>query len=122
VFLPMNKLLSGLTIEELAKEILNSRDKSAKEERIKPVSRDRQIPLSFAGERLWLFQELEGGENCTYNEQRNWRLTGELNIVALKKTLLQIMQRHEILRTAFKVLNNNPVQVIEKEPIFMKSP
>ncbi|MDJ0717356.1 MAG: amino acid adenylation domain-containing protein, partial [Prochloraceae cyanobacterium] len=115
--LPMTKLLSGLTIEELAKEILDSSHKSAKEEGIKPISRDTQIPLSFAGERLWLLQELECGENCAYNEQRNWRLKGDLNIVDLKKTLLQIMQRHEILRTGFKVLNNSPVQAIDSKPI-----
>ncbi|MGF1488110.1 MAG: amino acid adenylation domain-containing protein, partial [Prochloraceae cyanobacterium] len=117
IFLPMTKFLSGLTIEELAKEILDSKDKATKQEGIKTVSRDRQIPLSFGSEKLWLFQELEGRENCAYNEQRSWRLTGDLNIVALKKTLLHIMQRHEILRTGFKVFNNSPVQAIDSKPI-----
>ncbi|MGF1490395.1 MAG: AMP-binding protein, partial [Prochloraceae cyanobacterium] len=117
VFLPMSEFLSGLTIGELTKEILESTQKFAREEGIKPVSRERQIPLSFGGERLWFLNRLIEKDNIVYNEQIAWNLKGNLNLVALKQALRQIMQRHEILRTAFKVLNNNPVQIIEKEPI-----
>ncbi|MEO0869237.1 MAG: condensation domain-containing protein, partial [Cyanobacteria bacterium J06642_11] len=68
-------------------------------------------PLSFAQQRLWFLQQLEP-DNPFYNERGFLQLTGSLDIAALEQSVNQIVQRHEILRTTFKLLGGQPVQII----------
>ncbi|QIR37149.1 amino acid adenylation domain-containing protein [Tolypothrix sp. PCC 7910] len=73
--------------------------------------RIQNLPLSFAQERLWLLNQLEP-DNPFYNEQLALQLHGQLNITALEQSLNQIIARHEALRTNFRIINDQPVQVI----------
>ncbi|MEA5536966.1 non-ribosomal peptide synthetase [Crocosphaera sp. XPORK-15E] len=75
------------------------------------VSREQNLPVSFAQERLWFLSQLEP-ENPAYNELLVLRLDGFLNVKALNSSLNQIIQRHEILRTNFTSINGQPIQVI----------
>ena len=68
-------------------------------------------PLSFAQQRLWFLDQLEPG-SASYNISMAMRLTGPLNLVALKHSLNEILQRHEVLRTTFTALEGYPVPVI----------
>ena len=40
------------------------------------------------------------------------RLKGELHVDALRRTLNEVVRRHEALRTTFVAVNGEPVQVI----------
>jgi len=40
------------------------------------------------------------------------RLYGKLIVPALHKSLSEIVRRHEVLRTTFRMINDRPVQVI----------
>ncbi len=73
--------------------------------------REGVLPLSFSQERLWLLEQLSPG-NYAYNMPGAIRLRGELNLVCLEQALDEILTRHEVLRTTFKTLDNQPVQVI----------
>ncbi|MHC5771958.1 MAG: amino acid adenylation domain-containing protein, partial [Nostoc sp.] len=73
-----------------------------------------QLPLSWAQERLWFLNQLEGA-SATYNMPFSVRISGELDINALKQALSQIIQRHSILRTSFQTVNGTPIQVIHPE-------
>ncbi len=75
------------------------------------VDRTQKLPLSFAQERIWLLSQLEP-DNPFYNELLALRLHGHLNIVALEQSLDKIIARHEALRTNFRTINEQPVQVI----------
>lgn len=77
---------------------------------IRPRHKNRPIPASFAQERLWFLEQLEPG-GSVYNICRAARLRGPLNIEALESSLNEILQRHEILRTAFTVIECGLVQV-----------
>ncbi|AUT02776.1 non-ribosomal peptide synthetase [Nostoc sp. CENA543] len=79
------------------------------------VSREQNLPLSFAQQRLWFIDQLEG-ENCVYNVPFFWRIEGLLNINALEKAILEIVQRHEVLRTSFSMVDESPIQVIHAHP------
>jgi Condensation domain len=68
-------------------------------------------PLSFAQERLWFLDQLEA-DGTPYNRPAGLRLTGTLDVEALKQSLNEIVRRHEALRTAFVVSDDSPVQVI----------
>ncbi|MFW9261381.1 amino acid adenylation domain-containing protein [Nostoc sp. CALU 546] len=74
-------------------------------------SQQSPVPLSFAQQRLWLFQQLEP-QSFAYNELVTIHLEGVLNLVALNKSINEIVSRHESLRTTFELLEGQPVQVI----------
>ncbi len=76
-----------------------------------PVDRDGPLPLSFAQQRLWILDQLEPGSTA-YHVPLALRLTGELDAVALHRSLGEIVRRHEALRTRFAVRDGSPFQVI----------
>jgi len=59
------------------------------------------LPLSFAQERLWVLDRLEPG-NPAYNVVAGLRLRGDLHVEVLNRALQSVVDRHEILRTAFE--------------------
>ena len=83
-------------------------------EPIKRSERAGALPLSFAQQRLWLLEQL-GRDKATYNIPVAVRFTGSLDVGALERSLNQIVQRHESLRTRFVDVGGEPVQVIEAE-------
>jgi amino acid adenylation domain-containing protein/non-ribosomal peptide synthase protein (TIGR01720 family) len=78
---------------------------------LQPMSRHDPLPLSYAQQRLWFLDQLEPG-SPTYNLSIALRLTGVLDVSALEKSLVEIVRRHEILRTIFPAKDGRPVQVI----------
>jgi amino acid adenylation domain-containing protein len=82
------------------------------------VSREQPLTLSFAQQRLWFLDRLEG-ENCVYNVPFFWQLSGFLNTSALEQAIREIVQRHEVLRTSFSVVDGSPIQVIHTHPQLM---
>lgn len=67
--------------------------------------------LSFAQQRLWFLDQLEGA-NATYNMPIAIRLYGQLDYAALHRVFDEIIQRHESLRTNFQSERGQPTQVI----------
>lgn len=78
---------------------------------LEPVSRDRNLPLSFSQQRLWFLNQLEPG-NPLYNIPGAVRLIGLLNVAALEQSLNEIIKRHEVLRTTLVTVEEQAVQVI----------
>ncbi len=80
-------------------------------ERISPRKTSGPAPLSFAQERLWFFDQLVPG--CpAYNSFRALRLTGQLDVAVLQRTLDALMLRHEALRTTFSLADSYPTQIV----------
>ena len=90
-----------------------------------PVPRDRPLPLSFAQERLWFLDRLLPG-SPVYNLPIFLRFAGALDLPALGGALVEIVRRHEALRTTFGVgpdASERPVQRIaqqEEAPGFVR--
>lgn len=82
---------------------------------IKPVSREKNLPLSFAQQRLWLLDQLQPSSSV-YNIPKAVQISGYLDKDALKKTLDTIVARHESLHTIFVSIEGKPAQVIAKRP------
>jgi alpha-ketoglutarate-dependent taurine dioxygenase/acyl carrier protein len=111
--IPLRRLFESPTVAELAKDI-ETASKTGLELEAPPIdriSREGELPLSFAQQRLWFIAQLEP-DNPLYNSPAAIRLKGQLNIAALEQSLNEILRRHEVLRICFKTVEGRPVQVI----------
>ncbi|MDQ1640627.1 MAG: hypothetical protein QOF62_3966 [Pyrinomonadaceae bacterium] len=69
------------------------------------------VPLSFYQQGLWVLSQFIP-ETSLYHVPKAVRLTGTLDVAALKKTLDHLVQRHESLRTTFATTEGVPVQIV----------
>ena len=69
------------------------------------------FPMSFGQQRMWFLDQFQPGSPF-YNIPSAIRLTGELNVAALRRALNEIVGRHEALRTTFAVVDGEPSQLI----------
>ena len=113
ISLPLRYIFESPTVAQLS-EVISSQLETGSGLTVPamtPVERDRDIPLSWAQERLWFMNQLEG-ESSAYTIDFTMRLVGNLNVCALEQAFAAIAQRHEPLRTQFKIKDNKPVQAI----------
>ncbi|MDB9527422.1 amino acid adenylation domain-containing protein [Oscillatoria sp. CS-180] len=112
VDVPLRHLFESPTIAELSDLMATLQPQAiAQVAPILPISREQRLGLSFAQERLWLIDQLEGASPA-YNISTGIRLAGTLSVVALEQAVTALVQRHEVLRTHFQVVEGVPVQVI----------
>ncbi|MFN6540774.1 MAG: amino acid adenylation domain-containing protein [Nostoc sp. EkiNYC01] len=119
--LPLRSLFAAPTIAELSQVItahqLEVQQQSASGMTfdtlppLVPQIRDTYVPLSFAQESIWYLQQL-APESSAYNSFFVLRFTGSLSISVLESSFNEIIRRHEILRTAFTVVEGQTVQII----------
>jgi amino acid adenylation domain-containing protein len=74
------------------------------------------IECSFAQQRLWILEQLNPGTPL-YNVPLALRLRGPLDEPALDRALLEIINRHEALRTIFPEVDGSPVPRITATPL-----
>ncbi len=102
--------LSPAKLELLRQRV--KQNEAAQKQVILPRSDSQaSVPLSFAQQRLW-FLDRFNPESSFYNVPTAIRLRGELNVTALKRSLNELLRRHESLRTSFSMLDGEAVQVI----------
>jgi amino acid adenylation domain-containing protein len=115
VKIPLAEIFNSPTIRELSGKI-----NQLSEERfspIEPVEKKEYYVLSSAQRRLYFLQQMES-ENISYNIQEAVLMEGEIDIRRLEKTFLELIQRHETLRTSFEMVSGDIVQRIHGEAAF----
>ncbi len=70
------------------------------------------VPLAPAQQRMWFFNQYDTGSGA-YNMPIALRLRGELDLLALRSALTDVLRRHESLRTRYPDRDGTIVQVVE---------
>jgi amino acid adenylation domain-containing protein len=109
----MSALLLSPEKRRLAQNLLQQRGLTPKYRPAIPTRTSTgPAPLSFAQQRLWYHEQLHPG-SALYNTPIVLELHGELNIEALADAFGQIIERHEVLRTVFRLVGSEPCQVVQ---------
>ncbi|MCB0020384.1 MAG: AMP-binding protein, partial [Anaerolineales bacterium] len=78
---------------------------------IQPLPRDRAFPLAYAQERMWFLHQL-APDNAAYHIPTAVSVTGPQDEARWRAAIDLMIQRHEGLRTIFRLENEHPVQEI----------
>ncbi|HVG19910.1 MAG TPA: condensation domain-containing protein, partial [Blastocatellia bacterium] len=78
------------------------------------VSTSSGLPLSFAQQRLWFFDELQPNSPF-YNIPGAVRFKGDLDVSVLQRAFKEIVRRHASLRTTFTSIEGRPAQRINPD-------
>ncbi|WP_280363071.1 non-ribosomal peptide synthase/polyketide synthase [Nocardia wallacei] len=106
---PVRLLLEESTVADLAARVRHS----GAETRTPLAGRRRpaRIPLSLPQQRLWFINQFDTAAS-TYNIPFALRMTGELDVAALRYALADVVERHESLRTVFPGDGDGATQTI----------
>jgi amino acid adenylation domain-containing protein len=74
---------------------------------------DLVFPLSFAQRRLWFLHQLEPG-NTFYNLPLAVPFNVAVNAAVLERSINEIVNRHETLRTVFDTVDGEPMQIVRQ--------
>lgn len=111
-------ILKMPTVQQLATVLMSLDEKNL--EAIPVVSSDQSyFPVSTVQRGMYLVWRLNPKE-VVYNVPFLWRLSAPLDVNRLREAIQMLIQRHEILRTQFKVIDQTLYQVIHDtlEPDF----
>lgn len=116
VEVPLPALFEQPTVAELS-TVIQDALRMGVTQTVPPLQREPRpanLPLSFAQERLWFIEQLEGGTPI-FNLIGVVNLTGQLDVLALTRSLNEVVKRHESLRTKFDAIDGVPVQSVLSE-------
>ncbi|WP_433192112.1 amino acid adenylation domain-containing protein [Nocardia sp. CA-107356] len=110
---------AGLTIRDLFEastiaalsERFAAHNPDASSPKLVPAERPRRIPLSLAQQRLWILNRF-AEHAAAYNMPLAVEIDGPIDLVALRAGLVDVIERHESLRTTFPDGADGPCQLI----------
>ncbi|MGH3583917.1 MAG: condensation domain-containing protein, partial [Mycobacterium sp.] len=106
--LSVRTVFEAPTVAELAPRVGGD---ARRLEPLTATARPDVVPLSFAQNRLWFFDQLQG-PSPIYNLAVALRLRGRLDAGALRAALADVVGRHESLRTLYTAPGGTAQQVV----------
>ena len=112
--LPIRAVFDAPTPVELAQRVEEARlrlEPNSEMQSIQPVSRLTKVMASFTQQQLWSLNQMMP-QLPIFNTAYKIQFVGSINEKALEQSFLEIIRRHELLRTTFEMVNGQLVQVI----------
>ncbi|ANN77240.1 non-ribosomal peptide synthetase [Bordetella flabilis] len=115
--LPLRTLFEGPVLATFATAVQKEIDAGAVPTRPEPVRSPRgdRLPLSYSQERMWFLWNMEP-DGAAYNVGGAVRLSGPLDVHAMRTAFHALLMRHEALRTTFPAVDGAPTQRIHPRP------
>ncbi len=88
--------------------------------KVVPVEPEKRTLLSFAQQRLWFIDRLQGN-SVEYNMPAAFNVDGQLDLVLVERVMQTIITRHEVLRTVYCDDENGAQQIIRNSVDFKLS-
>jgi amino acid adenylation domain-containing protein/FkbM family methyltransferase len=109
--LPLRKLFESPTVAELALYIEEEvrGGKIARPPVIPRQDQGKEVPLSFAQQRIWFLTRL-APDSPAYNIAGAIRILGPLDSERIERSIDLVVSRHDILRTSFEENDGRPLQ------------
>jgi amino acid adenylation domain-containing protein len=73
------------------------------------------VPLSVSQRQLWYHMQVHP-QSTTYNEMITVRKDGRFDIEAFRRAFNELISRYESWRTAFRIVDDEPQQIVERSP------
>lgn len=106
------------TVEKLAAHLDDLVDKGVGYQTITVLDHQPHYELSHAQKRLWLADQFEGDKSI-YNMSYASHIRGEFDLSKFQDVINCIVERHEILRTSFQLIDGEPRQTICQNKTFV---
>jgi amino acid adenylation domain-containing protein len=100
------------TISSLGKELQGRQADGLLTSPIQPISHTGPMPLATKQYQVWFLDQLSA-KLPTYNIPIHFEITGEIDPTLIERCLDEIVQRHEVLRTVYREIDNDIVQIVE---------
>ncbi|WP_433628785.1 amino acid adenylation domain-containing protein [Nocardia sp. CA-120079] len=107
--IPVSMIFEASTVARLAARAESRADTGRVALTVQP--RPRRIPLSYAQQRMWFLNRLEP-DSAAYSIPIVLRLSGKLDLDALRAAVEDVLNRHEVLRTVYPYAEGEPSQVV----------
>ncbi|WP_435826223.1 amino acid adenylation domain-containing protein [Nocardia asteroides] len=105
---PVRLLFEAPTVEALARRLAESAGAGARPALV-AGERPELIPLSLAQQRMWFLNQFDP-ESVAYNIPMAVRLSGAIDVAALRAAVGDLVDRHETLRTVYPETDAGPIQ------------
>jgi tyrocidine synthetase-3 len=112
VKIPLTEIFRAPCIADMARFIQNSSKERI--ERIEPAPLLDRYPLSPSQRMIFIELQMEA-DNLNYNISTAVRLTGDLDVPRLNRVFQQLVERHEVLRSSFAIVEGEPAQIVATE-------
>ena len=126
VQLHVKDILSNNTIQDISDCIKVSKEKGNDKIKIYPAPKQEVYPLSTAQKRIYYHAKMIGENNTVYNMPGGILVDGLLDENKIKAVLQKIIERHEALRTAFILQDEDIIQKVDDDieieiPVFKEA-
>ncbi|WP_084655262.1 non-ribosomal peptide synthetase [Nocardia altamirensis] len=110
---PLHLVFESSSVTALAEQVDQLGGSAGEDEvlALQPMPRPERIPLSYAQQRMWFLNQFNP-DSVVDNIPMAVRLTGELDLDALRAAVRDLVERHEVLRTLYPAADGEGYQVV----------